>query len=77
MLDVTTKQVVFIDESIFKQQTGWRLIACAPIGQPARYSDDMTQGDTWSIRKGFFNGDTFVSWVLNELLPHLNLFLGP
>jgi hypothetical protein len=46
MLDVTAEQLVFLDESIFKQQTGWRLMAYGPIGQPARYSDDMTRGDT-------------------------------
>jgi transposase len=92
MLDVTAEQLVFLDESIFKQQTGWRLMAYGPIGQPARYSDDMTRGETWSIlpayttegylpctgiRKGFFNGDAFVSWVVNELLPHLNPFPQP
>jgi transposase len=52
----------------------------------------MTLGDTWSILpayttdgylpctgiwQGFFDGDTFVSWVVNELLPHLNPFLQP
>lgn len=42
MLDGTAEQLVFLDESIFKQQTGWRLIAYGPIGQPARYSDDIT-----------------------------------
>ena len=35
MLDVTAEQLVFIGESIFKQQTSWRLIAYAPIRQPA------------------------------------------
>jgi hypothetical protein len=67
-------------------------MAYAPIGQPARYSNDMTRGETWSIlpayttegylpctgiRKGFFNRDAFVSWVLNKLLPYLNPFPGP
>ena len=76
MLDITAEQLVFLDESIFKQQTRWRLMAYGPIGQPAQYSDDMTRGDTWSIlpayttegylpcigiRQGFFNGDAFVS----------------
>jgi hypothetical protein len=89
MQDITAEQMVFLDESIFKQQTGWRLMAYGPIGSPARYSDDLTRGETWSIlpayttegylpctgvRKGFFNADAFASWVLNELLPHLNPF---
>jgi transposase len=92
MLDITAEQMVFLDESIFKQQTGWRLMAYGPIGQPARYSDDMRRGDTWSIlpayttegylpctgiRQGFFNGDAFFSWVVNELLPYLNPFPQP
>jgi Arginine repressor, DNA binding domain len=75
MLDITAEQMVFIDESIFKEQTGWRLMAYGLIRQPTRYTDDMTRGDTWSIlpayttegyictgiRKGFFNAEAFVS----------------
>jgi len=76
MQDITAKQMVFLDESIFKQQTSWRSMAYGPIGSPARYSNEMTRGDTWSIlpaytvdgylpctsiRKGFFNRDAFVS----------------
>ena len=90
MHDISAEQMVFIDESLFKQQTGWRLMAYGPIGSLARYADDMARGNTWSIlpaytvdgylpctgiRLGFFNGDAFVSWILNELLPHLRPFL--
>jgi hypothetical protein len=46
MLDITAKQLVFLDESIFKQRTRWKLIAYSPIRQPAQYSNDMTRGDT-------------------------------
>jgi hypothetical protein len=89
MQDVTAEQLVFLDKSIFKQQTGWRLMAYGPIGHSARYLDNMTRGDTWSILlayttkvylpctgiwQGFFNKDAFVSWVVNELLPYLNPF---
>ena len=92
MQDLTAEQLVFIDESLFKQQTGWRLMAYGPIGDPARYTNDTTRGNTWSIlpaytvdgylactgvRLGFFDGDAFASWVLNELLPHLNPFPEP
>jgi hypothetical protein len=92
MHDISAEQMVFIDESLFKQQTGWRLMAYGPIGSPARYADDMARGNTWSIlpaytvdgylpcigiRLGFFNGDAFVSWILNELLPHLRPFPEP
>ena len=62
------------------------------IGDPARWSDDMRRGDTWSIlpayttegylpctgiKKGFFNCDDFLSWVMNELLPHCNPWPQP
>jgi hypothetical protein len=76
MHDISAKQMVFINESLFKQQIGWRLIAYGPIGSPAHYADDIAQGNTWSIlpaftvdgylpcigiQLGFFNGDAFVS----------------
>jgi hypothetical protein len=49
MYDISAEQMVFIDESLFKQQTGWRLMAYRPIGSPACYTDDIAQGNTWSI----------------------------
>jgi hypothetical protein len=67
-------------------------MAYGPIRQPAQYTNDITRGDTWSIllaytangylpctsiQQGFFNRDTFVSWVVNELLPYLNPFPQP
>ena len=36
MHDVTAKQLVFIDESLFKAQTGWRCLAYSPIGHTSR-----------------------------------------
>jgi hypothetical protein len=47
--DITAEQMVFIDESLFKQQTGWRLMAYGPIGSPIQYADDTARGNTWSI----------------------------
>lgn len=49
MRHFTANQLVFLDESIFKWQTGWRGYAYAPIGDPARWSDAVRRGDTWSI----------------------------
>ena len=46
MQDVTAEQLIFIDESLFKAQTGWRCLAYSPIGQAARWEDDMRRGDT-------------------------------
>ena len=76
MQDLTAEQLVFIDESLFKQQTAWRLMAYGPIGSPARYADDTARGNTWSILPAytidryllyigicleFFNENAFVS----------------
>lgn len=92
MLDFTAEQLIFVDESIFKQQTGWRSMAYGPIGEAVRYSDDMTRGDTWSIcpaytvdgylpctaiRQGYFNSNAFFSWFANELLPLCRPFPEP
>ena len=32
MLDLTAEQLVFLDEALFKMQTGWRCMAYGPIG---------------------------------------------
>ena len=45
----SAKQLVVIDESLFKLRSGRRAFAYAPIGEPARYHDDMRRGDTQSI----------------------------
>jgi transposase len=54
-------------------------MAYRPIGSPARYADNTVNGylPCTGIRLGFFNSDAFVSWVLNELLPHLRPFPEP
>ena len=49
MLDVTAEQLVYVDESMFNQMTGWRHRAYAPIGDAARYHADRTRGRSWSI----------------------------
>ena len=53
MLDATAEQLVFIDESLFKVQTGWRSMANGPIGSDIRWQDDIRKGDTWSIFPAF------------------------
>jgi transposase len=79
-----SEDLVFLDESIFNEKTGWRHHAYAPIGQPARYEDNMMRGKTWAIcaamtlqgwlpctgvREGYFKADDFYNWVVNTLLP--------
>ena len=92
ILYITAEQLVFIDESIFKRQTGWRAMAYTPIGYPARYTNDIRRGESWSIlpvyttegylpytavRQGYFNQETFFEWIQNELLPYCNPYPGP
>lgn len=91
MLGLRAEQLVFIDESAFREQTGWRQFAYAPIGEDGRYSGDVTRGDTWSllpayttegylpctaIKEGFFNSQSLLQWVVDSLLPCCNPFPG-
>jgi transposase len=76
--------LIFLDESIFNEKTGWRHQAYAPIGSEARYEADLRRGRTWSIcaamslngwlpctgiRQGYYNRADFLNWLTNELLP--------
>jgi transposase len=78
--------LVFLDESIFNEKTGWRHQAYTPIGEEARYSADIRRGRTWSIcaamtlngwlpctgiKEGYYNGDDFHDWLCNIFLPTL------
>jgi len=38
--------LVFLDESIFNEKTGWRHHAYAPISHKARWAQDIRRGDT-------------------------------
>ena len=92
MLDLTAEQLVFLDEALFKMQTGWRCMAYDPIGQRVIREDDLRTGDTWSIlpayttegylpctsiRLDYFNGEAFYNSVVNELLPYCNPYPQP
>ena len=67
--------MVFLDEALFNETTGWRLIAWAPIGEAARYIGDRNRGHLWSllagytvdgylpyyeIKKGYYNNKNFL-----------------
>jgi transposase len=49
MAGISAEQMVFLDETIFNEATGWRLMAWAPIGQNGRYTSDRKRGHTWSV----------------------------
>lgn len=91
MSGILAEEMVFLDESMFNQTTGWRGTAWAPIGQPARYIGDRTRGHAWSflagyttegylpcysIREGYFNADSFHDWIVDDLLPCCNAYPG-
>jgi transposase len=80
-------QVVFIDESIFNEKTGWRHRRYTPIGHEARYQEDVRRGKTWSIlaaltidhrylpctgiKLGYFKKALFLEWVRDQSIPTL------
>jgi len=83
--------LVFIDESIFNEKTGWRQKAYAPIGSEARYQTNIGRGNTWSvlpamtldgylrctsIKQGYMSTEDIAHWVTNSLLPTIAEHFG-
>ena len=60
MRQFAAEDLVFLDESIFNEKTGWRYRAYGPIGQDIRYPADIQRGRTWSI----YAAMTIDSWLL-------------
>jgi transposase len=80
------KDLVFLDESIFNEKTGWRHRAYAPVGHLARYTMDLKRGKTWAIiaamtldgwlpctemKEGYFKTADFIAWIDSKLIPTL------
>ena len=89
LLDVVAEQLVYVDESLFNETTGWRHRSWAPIGHEGRYHASRRRGHSWSvlpaytldgylpctaIKEGWFNGEELYDWIANQLLPHCNAF---
>jgi transposase len=85
------EDLVFLDESIFNEKTGWRHKAYALVGHEARYAQDIKRGATWSIlpaytvngylpctgiKEGYFNREQFLDWIVAHLIPTLQLTYG-
>ncbi|KAF9730160.1 hypothetical protein PMIN01_12093 [Paraphaeosphaeria minitans] len=85
------EDVVFLDESIFNEKTGWRHHAYAPIGEEMRYTQDIKRGKTWAIlpaytvdgylpctgiKEGYYSREEFIEWVELELIPALRVKFG-
>ena len=80
--------LVFLDESIFNEKTGWRYQAYGPIGEDIRYPANTQRGKTWSIcaattvegwlpctgvKEGYFKTPDLIRWLKTALLPALRL----
>jgi len=91
MAGIRAEQMVFLDESMFNEITGWRLTAWTLIGQPARYSGNINRGYAWSllaayitegylpcysIKEGYFNTESFYRWLVDKLLPSYRPYPG-
>ena len=91
MRQFTQEDLVFPDESIFNEKTGWRHHAYGPVGHPARYAQDIRRGKTWAIlpaytvdgylpctgvKEGYYSREDFLHWIEQCLLPTLRLAYG-
>ena len=87
MQQYAAKDLVFFDESIFNEKTGWRYRAYRPIGQDIRYPANVRRGRTWSIcaamtidswlpctrvKEGYFKTPNLLNWLHSMLLPALH-----
>ena len=81
------EDLVFLDESIFNEKTGWRYHGYAPTGTMPEINADINRGKTWSIcaamtldgylpctglKEGYFNTGDFLVWLREKLLPEVN-----
>ena len=86
MRQFAAEDLVFLDESIFNEKTGWRYQAYEPIGSTLRYPADTQRGCTWSIcaamtvdgyvpctgvKEGYFKMSDLLNWLQSMLLPAL------
>jgi len=87
MRQFAAEDLVFLNESIFNEKTGWRYLAYGPIGSDIRYPADIQRGRTWSIcaamtisgwlpctgvKEGYFKMPDLLNWLRTMLLPALN-----
>jgi transposase len=84
--------LIFIDESLFNEKTGWRFKGYAPIGEPARYRANIARGNTYSIlpaididgylpcvgiKEGYYSREDLLEWIETRLLPAIAAKYGP
>ncbi len=59
LLNLTAKQLVFVDELLFNEIIDWRLRAYALIDQSARYRANIIRGRLWSVLSAYTSNDKF------------------
>src|SRR3954447_17993464 len=81
MSQFNASDLVFLDESIFNEKTGWCYRAYAPIGHEIQYICDTDRGKTWAVlaamtidgwmpgctalKRVYFSREDFVMWLKN------------
>jgi len=89
LLQLTTEQLVFVDETLFNETTRWHYQVYASVDESARYQVSRKRKHCWSvlltytiddyllcidIREDWFNGETFFRWLADELLSLCSFF---
>ncbi len=89
LLQLTTEQLVFVDETLFNETTRWCHQVYASVGESARYQVSRKREHCWSvlstytiddyllcidIREDWFNGEAFFRWLADELLSLCSFF---
>lgn len=92
MRQFAADDLVFIDEAIFNEKSGWRHHAYAPVGHIARYTQNIRRGDTFAIlpaytihgylpctgiKRGYYNHEDFIEWLRDRLIPGIQEMYGP
>jgi transposase len=87
----SAERLVFLDETLFNEKTGWRRKAYAPIGEEARWETSISRGKThsclaamgiegwlpcWELREGYFDRHSFLLWITEQLLPCIETHFG-
>jgi hypothetical protein len=91
LMEWSSDQLVFMDESAANERTLDRKYGWSPCGTPARVSQPLKRTERWSILpaytvhgyiawdivKGSFNSESFLEVVREKVLPEMNPFPGP
>ncbi len=83
--------MIFLDEVLFNEITGWRAMIWASIGKTTRYIGDRNRGYSWNllteyivddylpcykIKEGYYNKKEFLRWLKKDFLPCYKAYSG-